>query len=155
MFEYVQRGVGAMAIERGLRRAMDKAGNGAKLSIFKDERTPESIAKCYDAAFKLKERPTAMVLTSSEHLLTSLSWMVSKGIRVPGDVSLVSMPYDSWYSEFYPPVCHYKPNVKAISHGLGERVVELIEHGRVLRKSIQVPLEFVGGATIGPAPGAL
>jgi DNA-binding LacI/PurR family transcriptional regulator len=152
MFEYVERGVGAMAIERGLRRAMKTADNGTKLLMFKDERTAESIAKAYETAWALKERTTAMVLTSSNHLLTSYSWMVSKGIRVPNDVSLVVMPNDTWYSELYPPICHYKPNTKAISHGIAERVLELVEHGRVMRKSLAAPVEYVAGATIGPAP---
>ncbi len=152
MFEYVERGVGAMLIERGLRRAIETAGGGTKLCVFKDERTPESIAKAYTSAFKLKERPTAMVLTSSNHLLTCFSWLVSKGIRVPDDVSLVVMPNDTWYSDFFPPLCHYKPNTKSLSHGIAERVLELIEHGRIIRKSLEVPVEYVPGATIGPTP---
>jgi DNA-binding LacI/PurR family transcriptional regulator len=152
MFEYVRRGAGAMLIASGLRRALATAGNGAELSLFQDERTPESIARACETAFKFKDRPTAMVLTSSNHLLTSLSWLVSKGISVPGDVSLTVLPYDTWYSEFYPPLSHYKSNTKVFAQGMAERVLELIEHGRVLRKPLAVPVEFVAGATIGPAP---
>ena len=152
MFEFVERGAGALLIERGLRRALATAANEAKLLLFKDERTPESIARAYEAAFELKERPTAMVLTSSNHLLTSLSWFVSKGIRVPDEVSLVVLPNDPWYSELYPPVCHYRPNTKAFSHGMAERVLELVEHGQVFRKPLAVSVEFVPGSTIGPAP---
>ncbi len=152
MFEYIERGAGAMLIEHGLRRAIKSAGDGTKLMMFNDERTPESIARAYESAFKLKNRPTAMVLTSSNHLLTSMSWMVSKGIRVPADVSLVVLPNDTWYSEFYPPLCYYKPNTKSFSHGIAERVLELVEHGRAMRKSLEVPVEFVPGATIGPVP---
>jgi DNA-binding LacI/PurR family transcriptional regulator len=152
MFEFVERGAGAILIEHGLRRALATADSGAKLFIFKDERTPESVAKAYEAAFRLKDRPTAMVLTSSNHLLTSLSWLLSKGICVPDDVSLVVLPNDTWYSEFYPPLCHYKPNTKSFSHGMAERVLELVEYGRTVRKSLEVSVEFVPGATIGPAP---
>ena len=151
MFEYVERGVGAMLIERGLRRAIATTNQGIRLQMFKDERTPQSIAKAYETAFKLKDRPTALVLTSSNHLLTSLSWLVSKGIRVPNDVSLVVLPNDTWYSEFYPPLCHYKLNTSTFSHGMADRVLELVENGRVIHKSLEVPVEFVPGATIGPA----
>jgi len=155
MFEFIERGAGAMRIESGLRRALATAENGATLSLFKDERTPESIARAYETAFRLKDRPTAMVLTSSNHLLTSLSWLVSKGIAVPDDVSLVVLPYDIWYSEFYPPLCHYKMNTSTFSHAMAERVLELVEYGRVIRKSLEVAVEFVPGATIGPAPQKL
>jgi DNA-binding LacI/PurR family transcriptional regulator len=152
MFEYVERGAGAMLIERGLRRAIATAHPAARLQMFKDERTPQSIARAYETAFKLKDRPTAFVLTSSNHLLTSLSWLVSRGIRVPDDVSLVVMPDDTWYSEFHPPLCHYKLNTSLFSHGMADRIMELVETGRVIRKSLEVPVEFVPGATIGPAP---
>jgi DNA-binding LacI/PurR family transcriptional regulator len=143
-----------MLIEQGLRRAMATTRQDVKLQLFKDERTPQSIARAHEAAFKLKDRPTALVLTSSNHLLTSLSWLVSRGIQVPKDVSLVVLPNDTWYSELYPPLCYYTPNTSVFSHGMAERVLELIEHGRVIRKSLKVPVEFVPGATIGPAPAA-
>jgi len=155
MFEFVERGAGAMLIEHGLRRALATAENEAKLLLFKDERTPESIAKAYEGAFRLKDRPTAMVLTSSNHLLTSFSWLVSKGIRVPDDVSLLVFPNDPWYADLYPPVCHYKPNTSLFSHGIADRVLELLEHGRNIRKPLTVPVEYVAGATIGPAPRGL
>lgn len=152
MFEFVERGAGAMLIERGLRRALATTKNGSNLLLFKDERTPESIARAYEAAFRLKDRPTAMVLTSSNHLLTGLSWLVSKGICVPDDVSLTVLPYDPWYSDFYPPLSHYKPNTKSFSLGMAERIMELVEYGQVIRKPLAVPVEFVPGSTIGPAP---
>ena len=152
MFEYAKRGFGAMLIEKGLRRALKTTDAGAKLLMFQDERTPKSIARAYEAAFKLPRRPTAMVLTSSNHLLTSLSWMVSKGIRVPEDVSLVVLPNDTWYEDLYPPLCHYKPNTKALSLAIAERLLELVEHGQVIRKPLAAPVEFVPGATIGPPP---
>jgi LacI family transcriptional regulator len=152
MFEFVERGAGSMLIENGLRRALTTTDPGVRLSLFKDDRTPESVARAYDAAFRMKDRPTAMVLTSSNHLLTSLSWLVSKGIRVPEDISWVVFPFDVWYAEFFPPLCHYKLNTKTFSQGLAERMLELVEYGRVFRKPLEVPVEFVPGATIGPPP---
>jgi len=152
MFEFVQRGAGARFIESGLRRALVTVGDEAKLMLFQDERTPESIARAFETAFNLKERPTALVLTSSNHLLTCLSWLISKGLAVPKDVSLTVLPYDAWYADFYPPLSHYKSSTKVFAHGLADRVLELIEHGRVIRKPLSVPVEFVAGATIGPAP---
>jgi DNA-binding LacI/PurR family transcriptional regulator len=152
MFGYVKRGAGAILIEQGLRRALQQPGSQARLTVFGDERTPQSIVNCYEAAFKARERITAMVLTSSEHLLTCLSWLVSKGIRVPADVSVMVLPYEHWYSELHPPLSHYKPNIRGLSHGIADRVVELIEHGHVIRKSFKLPVEYVSGATIGPVP---
>jgi hypothetical protein len=38
------------------------------------------------------------------------------------------------------------------AHYIRSRVMELVETGRVTRKSIRVPLEFKQGASIGPVP---
>lgn len=154
LFEYRVRGVGAMLIEQGLRRALARAGNGADLLLFKDDRTPESIARAYAEAFNLKRRPTAMVLTSSNHLLTSLSWLVSRGIGVPREVSLTVLPYEPWYADLHPALSCYKPKTGVFAHGMAERVLELVKYGRVIHKPLAVPVEYVPGATIGPAPRA-
>ena len=152
LFGYVHRGAGALAIEKGMRRAIETMDKGVELLVFDDERTPQSIVKSYEAAFGLKDRPTAILLTSSDHLLTSLSWMVSKGISVPADISLVVMSYEIWYEQLLPKVCHYKPNKKIIGQGIANRAMELIEHGRVIHKSYKVPVDFVAGTTIGVVP---
>jgi len=138
--------------EQGLQRAIATTGNNTKLLMFKDNRTPESIADAYEIAFKRKDRPTAMVLTSSNHLLTSLSWLVSKASEYQTMSRWLFLPNDTWYSEFYPPLCHYKLNTKSFSHAIAERVLELIEYGRIILKPLAMPVEFVPGATIGSAP---
>jgi hypothetical protein len=71
---------------------------------------------------------------------------------VPADVSLVCVPSDSWFQELYPPVCHYENNPHQFAHHVRKRVMELVETGRVTGPSILVLLEYVAGATIGPAP---
>jgi hypothetical protein len=40
------------------------------------------------------------------------------------------------------------------AHHFQQRVMELVETGRVTRKSIRLPLEYKAGATIGPPPVA-
>jgi DNA-binding LacI/PurR family transcriptional regulator len=103
-------------------------------------------------AFEARPRPSALVLSNSSQVLTSLSWLVSKRIGVPADVSLVCIPDDTWFKELSPPVCHYVNNTKMFAHHFRRRVLELVETGRVTRKSIRLPLEYKAGATIGPAP---
>jgi LacI family transcriptional regulator len=152
ILEYSERRPGLIAEERGLERALATIGSEGRLVVFKDDRTPPSVARSLELAFSLKERPTALVLTRSTQVLTCFSWLASKGIRIPGDVSIIALPNDSWYADLYPPLCYYEPNVKIFSRDIAQRVLELVGTGRVTRKSIKIPLEYVAGATIGPAP---
>ncbi|HTV39199.1 MAG TPA: substrate-binding domain-containing protein, partial [Candidatus Sulfotelmatobacter sp.] len=120
---------------------------------FKDDRTPDSIAKSLEAAFSMRERPTALVFTYTAQLLTCYSWMVSKGLRVPGDVSVVSLANDSWFEDLHPRLCFYRPDTQLMSRSIADRVLELVETGQVTKEDGHIRLEYVSGATIGPPRG--
>jgi len=145
---------GVLALERGLRRALATAKPEVRLLVLSENSSPPTVARSLETAFRLEKRPTALVFCSSSHLLTCLSWLISKGIAVPAEVSLVCVPSDSWLQELHPPVCHYENNPHYFAHHVRKRVMELVETGRVIGPSIQMRLEYVPGATIGPAPRA-
>ena len=154
MLEYHERRPGLLAAEQGLKRALATVGVTERMMVFNDDRSPVSVARSLDRAFSLKQRPTALVVTRASQLLTCYSWLASRGIKVPTDASLVCLANDSWYADLHPQVCHYLPNSQTMSRQIAKRVLELVATGQVLRDSIRMPLEYVPGATIGPAPGA-
>jgi DNA-binding LacI/PurR family transcriptional regulator len=143
---------GVMATQRGLRRALATVKPEAQLMVLSDSISPQGVAGSLDTAFRWEKRPTALVFCASSQLLTCYSWMTSKGIATPADVSLVCIPSDSWFHELYPPVCHYENNPKTFARHVRLKVMELVETGRVARGSIRVRLEYKPGETIGPAP---
>ncbi len=147
-------GPGTLAAERGLRRALGTVGKEGKVIVLKEDRSPASVARAYELAFNLKPRPTAIVLTNSAQLLTAYSWLASKGIRTPDDISLVSIANDSCFNEFHPPACYYRCNSKVLARHIGHRVMDLVDNGHVSLRSIRVHLEYVSGATIGPPPAS-
>jgi len=140
------------AAKRGLRRALDTAGPQGRLLMFVDDNTPRGVARTLETAFSIKNRPTALVLASTAQLLTSLSWMVSRGVGVPADLSLICISNDTWLRELHPPVCHYENQSKRFAGHVRQRVMELVEGGQITRKSVLVGLEYAAGASIGPAP---
>lgn len=152
ILEYEERRPGLLAEERGLERALATTSPSGRLVVFKDDLTPPSVARSLERAFGLKERPTALVLTRAAQVLTCFSWLASRGIRTPLEVSLVCLPNDSWFSELYPPLSHYRADPQVTARHIAERVLELTTVGRVARKSIRLHREYVPGATIGPAP---
>jgi LacI family transcriptional regulator len=155
ILEQQERFPGLLAAERGLHRALATAPDDparARVIVLKDDLTPESVAHSLESAFALKERPTALVLTRALQTLTCLSWLVSRGIQVPRDVSLLSLADDSWFTEFQPAVSYYRSDAKVMGHRIAERVMELVANGQVARRSIRIPMEYIPGATIGPIP---
>ena len=152
VFEYEERRPALVAIEQGLQRALATAGHQARLLVFKDDRSPSGVARSLDQAFHSKERPTAWMLTRATQVLTCLSWVASRGIRIPADVSIVSLANDSWFEDLHPPLTYYEPNTKTFSRNIAQHVLELVNTGRVTRKPVRIPLEYIAGATIGPVP---
>jgi DNA-binding LacI/PurR family transcriptional regulator len=150
--EYEERRPGLLSIERGLERALAAAAPGGRVVVFKDQMSAESVARSLDLAFSRKDRPTALVLTRAQQLLTCYSWLASRGIRVPGQVSLVSLADENWFEDFQPPTSYYLADVRRKGRHLADRVLELVTMGRVTKRSVRLPREYVPGATIGPAP---
>lgn len=152
VLEYHERFPGLVAEEKGLEQALAPLGDEGRLVVFTDDRTPETVARSLERAFAMKDRPTALVLTATAQLLTCYSWLTSRGIRVPQDVSLVSLANDSWFSDLMPPISHYEPDSRSSPRNIAIRVMELVASGRVTRESVRVPMGYIPGATIGPPP---
>jgi len=152
--EYEERRPGLLAMERGLQRALAPANPPGRVVVFKDKLAAPTVAHSLELAFGRKERPTALVLSRAPQLLTCYSWLASRGIRVPGEVSLVALADESWFAEIHPPVSHYRADPRRKGRHIAERVLELVAAGHASKKSIRLPREYVPGATIGPAPRA-
>lgn len=152
VLEYHERFPGLVAEEKGLEQALAPLGDEGRLVVLTDERTPETVARSLERAFSMKDRPTALVLTATLQLLTCYSWMTSRGIRVPQDVSLVCLANDSWFSDLHPQISHYEPDSKSTPRNIAIRVMELVTTGHVTRESVRVPMGYIPGATIGPPP---
>jgi hypothetical protein len=152
IMEYQEQSPGVLAEEQGLHKALAIGHAEGQLVVLKNDRTPASVARALEQSWGLPKRPTALVLTNTSQLLTCYSWLVSQGIRVPADVSLVSLANDSWFADLHPPVCYYQPDSKLMARHIAQRVSELIDAGLTTKKSLRIQLEYVRGGTIGPAP---
>jgi DNA-binding LacI/PurR family transcriptional regulator len=152
ILEYEERRPGLIADEEGLQKAIVACPDHAELLVFKDDLTPAGVARSLEKAFGMGKRPTALILTRTAQVLTCYSWLANRGIRIPKDVSMVSLPNDTWFSDLCPPLCHYAPDPAFISRKIAERVMELVDTGKVTQKSILAPLNYVSGGTISRTP---
>jgi DNA-binding LacI/PurR family transcriptional regulator len=152
ILEYTERRPGLVADEEGLKQALATVKEDARLMVFHDDLTPAGVARSLDAALKARPRPTALILTRSSQVATCYSWLANRGISIPGDISLISLPNDTWFCDLYPPICYYNPDTGFMSRKIAERMLELIDTGHITHKSILCPLNFSAGGSIGPAP---
>src|SRR5690606_35422010 len=100
VFEYQERFPGLLAEERGLKRALVTATPEGQMNVFLDDGTPASVAQSLRMLFEMKDRPTALVLTRASQVLTCFSWFAAHSIRVPADISIISLANDSCFNDF-------------------------------------------------------
>lgn len=96
--------------------------------------------------------PTAMIIDEPPFFVAALHFLARKGIRVPGDVSLVCTDKSPDFAWCQPQVSHIRwdsgPVVRRIVRWAGN-----VSRGRKDLRQTLTPAEFVVGGTIGPVKG--
>lgn len=136
-------------IRKNLENALNTVGGGLIANCL-GVPSPEMVAENLEKIFLKKERPTALVLTRASSVISCYSWLLARGISVPRDLSIISLPNETWFAGFIPPICHYRPDNGRTSHAIAAQVMDLVNSGSVAHPSVSVPLEYMGGGTIEP-----
>lgn len=135
------------AIRKGLLDGLATMGGGRVTGFFG---VPELVADDMERIFSMEDRPTALVLGRAAVVISCYSWLLSRGLGVPRDLSVVSLANETWFSNMNPPLDHYRPSTGKATHAIAERVMDLVNFGVVSGKSALLPLEYEKGGTIGP-----
>ena len=102
---------GLLATEDGVKSALAKV-DGSTLHVIKESRTVESITIAMQKALRKDAPPTAIITTRSRQVLTLLSWLAFHGVRIPRDISVVSLDYDQLYEALVPKMCYFNVIIK-------------------------------------------
>lgn len=106
----------------------------------------------FDSLMGAHPRPTAILGCGSHLSLRVLCHLQSRGLRVPGDVSLVSLWADGFMHYTEPALTHYQVDNVAVGRKALRLLVHRIERGPVEDENIVLIPEFVPGGSVGPAP---
>ena len=112
------------------------------------EETPEGFSRLLEILFK-STPPTALIIDESPYFFATVAFCARHGIRVPGQVSLISTDCDAMLDRCHPGFAHMRWDNRLIVR----RVVgwvDAVRKGRADRKTINIPAEFVPGGSIGP-----
>jgi DNA-binding LacI/PurR family transcriptional regulator len=96
--------------------------------------------------------PTALIMDDTALFTAALQFLAQRGLRAPGDVSLVCMENDQSLEWCSPKVSHIRWDRKLLIRRV-LRWAKHISEGKMDRRSYHCPAEFVKGGTIGPAKG--
>ena len=110
--------------------------------------TVANVCHCLDALMRLKERPTALLVSRAHHLATVLGHLLVNKFRVPADVAVISRDDDSYLTNIVPLPARYLGNPDLFASTLSRVVLEVIR-GRKPAAEYRLMPKFFAGQTLG------
>ncbi len=134
---------GHLAAEAALRSA-----GGLVLQRAGHDGTPAAAARTLEALFGAAAPPTALVVTEPGTAITAITWLARRGLRVPEQVSVLSLFYDSTLEAVIPAVANYRTGREVLPRRLIEMVRALADGRRLPHQRPLMP-NFVPGGSLG------
>ncbi|MDG0994511.1 MAG: substrate-binding domain-containing protein [Akkermansiaceae bacterium] len=104
---------------------------------------------CLESLFA-RTPPTAIFLFSVAEYFATLQFLAHRGLRVPGDVSLVCIDMAPYFHRYQPTISHVRWNDQLMVNRIA-RWANNISHGKDDRRQSFSKAEFVEGGTVGVA----
>jgi LacI family kdg operon repressor len=89
----------------------------------------QSISEKLDRLYQLETAPTALILTNDMLLEGALVWAKDRGIKLPGELSIVSIDDVSFAHFFTPAISTIAQPIQSIAEEVAELLYEKIENG--------------------------
>lgn len=112
---------------------------------------PESLWNCLESLFQIS-RPTALIIDEAEMVPGVLQFLGQRNLSAPRDISLVCLDEAPFFKWMDPRMVHLaldsRPWIRRVVRWAENVAAGVEDHRRAISKA-----KFVGGGTIGPAPG--
>lgn len=103
--------------------------------------------------FASAKAPTAFLTLGVRNLLPVLTWLGHHRLRVPEDVSLISMIDDPLLEFLYPPITSYILDRDKLCHAAVDMALRVARSGKPFDQAQMIPMRRVEGRSTGPAKG--
>lgn len=142
---------GEFATEQSFRQAFQSGrhANAAPLVVYHDA-SAAGVRKALDSLFHSPQPPTGILVVNVRHMLTVITYLMSKGIRIPEEVSIISRNYDWFLDDIYPRVAHYRFDSNLFARRLARLVVQLATTGLLPARPTWIMPTFRRGDTLAP-----
>jgi DNA-binding LacI/PurR family transcriptional regulator len=112
------------------------------------EESPEGFSELLERLFQ-HSPPTALIVDEAPRYIAAAEFLARRGIKVPEQVSLVSTDDDPSLAWCHPPIARMRWDPKPVIRRV-VRWVDAVRKGKADRKTINSPVEFIPGGSIGP-----
>lgn len=125
--------------------------DAATASVVYHDLDPASVEKCLQRMFHTHhpQRPTALVISNAYAYLTAFSFLATRGLRVPEDVSLISRDDDPFLGYLKPTPARYLNQPDAYARKLTSHVLEVAARHQVGASPVLLLPKYFAGQSVG------
>jgi LacI family transcriptional regulator len=132
-----------------------RAATGAVPTIAYHQGTPESIRRKLHEILRETLAPTAFIVARSMPALMTASELLRRGLRVPGDVSVIARDSDHFHEYFSPQLARYRADPEAHARRLSRIILRLARGENASAMRIRLMPEFLAGESLGEVRGGI
>lgn len=123
---YDVRAAGEEDSVRGFREAYSahRGDKGTPLVIERPDGDVDALCRQLDGAIRSEQPPTAYIVSHTHHYATVATHLVSRGYRIPEDVSLICRSEDPFLQFLRPKPVFYRANMEVAARLLFDRVMQ-------------------------------
>ncbi|HWD92120.1 MAG TPA: substrate-binding domain-containing protein [Verrucomicrobiae bacterium] len=134
--------------EEGFLEGLQAGGRAIEGKVIRYATASKEICSKLDQCIKQSDRPTAFLVGRPLHALTTISYLISRGISVPADTSVISRDDELSLMHMVPSVAHYSCNPTVFAKRISRLVLKMV-HAGVVESSqhFQMP-DFVSGESL-------
>ncbi len=123
--------------------------SGVQGNVVRHDGTAPDIVRRIEGLLRQPNPPTAFLVSWPAHVLTTMGYLMSRGLRLPQDVALISRDSDALLDHMYPSVTCYAINVKLYARKLSKVVLDLLRGEVVPATAHKIMPRFIKGQTSG------
>lgn len=119
-----------------------------EVSVVVEDGTTDGLKRCLAQALQVENPPTAMIAIRSRQVVTTLTWLASRRIRVPQDFSLISLAWEPFLDHMVPDISSYQVDPDAVAKLVVRRMERLASGDSNIGGNAWITPEMSKGASV-------
>ena len=121
----------------------------SRITFCHHDGTRDNVCAQLDRLLNVPDRPTALLVSRANHVLTVLGHLSRRGLKVPQDMALISRDDDPVLQHVVPTVARYTTDSALFARKLCRLVLEVVRSGVIRPRRQQLMPHFLPGETLG------
>jgi DNA-binding LacI/PurR family transcriptional regulator len=140
---------GDVESEEGLREGLGgDSADAPFLHVLRHDGSRDKICALLNSVLKSRRPPTACVVARAAHVLTVMSFLMSRGLRIPEDMAVMARDDEPFLAHLVPDVTRYVVNGAQFASLVSKAVRQLAEGGTLPRRAVRLMPEYLRGGTL-------